>query len=282
MNAKYFSAVLLFSALIISLFAGISLVKASSDDQISFSFGVTLFSPLNQTYNSRFLQLNYSFTCGLGVQYSLSYDIDGKYSGPMPYIVEKANEMHVVYHATGLVTLPELSEGSHSLTVNLLTSQNNNHIKPSYSDKVYFSIDVDVTPPNVSVLSPINKTYIVSNITEAQIPLDFVINETVKQLSYNLDGQNETVIGGNTTLTGLSFGTYCLTVKAVDLAGNIGYSDIVNFTVAEEVEIQREPESFPTTLVLTASGTSVAFAVVVCAGLLIYFKKHKLQDTLMH
>jgi hypothetical protein len=270
MNAKTVLEALLLSALIVPLAAGVHTVKASSNDRIYFSSGVTLFSPLNRTYNSRYLYLNFSFACGLGIKYSLSYDVDGKYGGPMPYVVSNPDELHVVYYATGLMILPELSEGSHSLTVNLLAAPSSNHIKPSYSDTVYFSIDL--TPPNVTILSPVNKAYTVANITEARIPLDFTVDENVSQIAYSLDGQNDTLIAGNTTLTGLSIGSHNVTVKAVDLAGHAGAFETVNFTVAEELEIQPEPDPFPTTIVFTASGASVASIGV---GLLVYFKKRK-------
>jgi hypothetical protein len=113
------------------------------------------------------------------MHYSLSFDIDGKYVGPMPYVVKNPNELHVVYQSSGLVTLPELSEGSHSLTVNLLVSPSNDHIKPSYSNTIYFSIDL--TPPNVTILSPANQTYTVANISEASFPLDFTVDENAVQ-----------------------------------------------------------------------------------------------------
>jgi hypothetical protein len=169
-------ALLLFSALICPLAEGVPIAEASSDDYLSFSSGVTLFSPLNRTYSTRDLSLNFSFACGLGMHYSLSFDIDGKYGGPLPYVVKNPNELHVVYQSNGLVTLPELSEGSHSLTVNLLASPSSDHIKPSYSNTVYFSIDL--APPNLTILSPVNQTYTIANITEASIPLNFTVDDT--------------------------------------------------------------------------------------------------------
>ena len=247
------------------------IANASSDDHISFSSGVTLFSPLNRTYSTRYLSLSFSFACGLGIHYSLSFDIDGKYVGPMPYVVKNPNELHVVYQSSGLVTLPELSEGSHSLTVNLLVSPSSDHIKPSYSNTVYFSIDL--TPPTVTILSPANQTYTVANITEASVPLDFTVDENVVQVLLGLDGQNDMAIDGNTTLTGLSVGLHNVTVKAVDLAGRVGASETVNFTIAVEQEpkLDSEPELFPTVPVATACAAVVALAG---AGFLVY-RKHK-------
>jgi len=261
-------ALLLLSALICPLAAGAPIANARSDDQIHFSSGVTLFSPLNRTYSSEYLSLNFSFACGLGMHYSLSFDIDGKYAGPMPYVVENPNELHVVYQSSGLVTLPELSEGSHTLTVNLLVSPSSDHIKPSYTDTVYFSIDL--TPPNVTILSPENQTYTIANITEASIPLRFTVDENVSQVILNLDEQNDTAIDGNTTLTGLSVGSHNVTVKAVDFAGRVGASETVNFTVAQP---EPEPESLPV-LPMVAVGSAATVALVT-AGLLLYSKRHR-------
>jgi hypothetical protein len=248
-----------------SLSANIHISRADSADSIRFSSGVTLFSPINKTYNSSFLTLNFSFACGWGIKYSLNYDIDGKYEGPMPYVIKNPEELHVVYYATGLVKLPELSEGSHSLTIYLEAPGITAH-RSSYADTVNFAIDL--TPPNISILSPANKTYTTDNATEASISLDFTVNENVSQVAFSLDGQEDISIAGNTTLTELSIGSHNVTVYARDLAGNVGASETVSFTMVAEPE----PEPFPTTLVATASGTSTA---IIGIALLLYFKKHK-------
>jgi hypothetical protein len=54
-------------------------VKADSNEPITFSSGLTLYSPVNTTYNSNVLECNGSFNCPKGVQCSLNYSIDGKY-----------------------------------------------------------------------------------------------------------------------------------------------------------------------------------------------------------
>jgi hypothetical protein len=269
-NRRIVWAFLFAFALFASLVSCIHSVNAESADRIHFSFGVTLFSPIDRTYNSSFLTLNFSFACGLGMRYSLNYYIDGEYGGPMPYVIKNPEELHVIYYATGLVELPELSEGSHRLTVNLLVSPSSNHIKPSYVDTVYFSIDL--TPPNISILSPLNETYAAANVTAANIPLDFVVSENVSQVTYSLDGQNDTLIAGNTTLTELSIGSHNVTLYARDVAGNTGTSETIYFTIApkEEPRTETEQEQFPTAPVAAASAATVAVASL---GLLVYFKK---------
>jgi hypothetical protein len=258
----------LFSTLIISLAASINVIEADSKDAIYFSSGVTLFPPLNQTYKSKYLTLNFSIACGFGLRYSLSYDIDGIYEGLLPYVIKNPEELHVVYYGYGAVKLPELSEGSHCLTLSLTVSPSTNHVKPLYVDKVYFSIDsfIDSAPPDIRLLSPENRTYIVADSTKPNVPLNFTSNESL-QVSYSLDGQENITLNGNTTLTGLSNGLHNITVYARDIEGNAGTSETITFTIAEP-----EPEPFPIMLTITASVASVA---VVGAGLLTYFKKRK-------
>jgi multisubunit Na+/H+ antiporter MnhC subunit len=93
--------------------------------------------------------------------------------------------------------------------------------------------------------------------------LNFTVNESFSRISYVLDYQDNITIAENTTLTDLSNGYHNVTVYAIDSAGNTGTSETIYFNV--EV-----PEPFPTTLVATASGVSVA---VVGLALLVYLKK---------
>jgi N-acetylneuraminic acid mutarotase len=116
----------------------------------------------------------------------------------------------------------------------------------------------DGTPPEITLISPENKTY-----HKTSIPLEFSVNEPVSWMRYNLDNENITEISGNTTITGLSFGSHNLTVYATDDAGNTGVCQTIHFKVAEE--------PFPTTLIIAA----VVTVAVIGIGLLVYFKKRK-------
>jgi N-acetylneuraminic acid mutarotase len=118
----------------------------------------------------------------------------------------------------------------------------------------------DGTAPEIAVVSPENKTYYTANVT-----LDFTANEPVFSAHYTLDGETAVEISGNTTLAGLAVGVHNVTVSAFDAAGNMGASETVFFAVAE-------PEPFPTVLVATAAGASVA---IIAVGLLVCFKKRK-------
>ena len=89
---------------------------------------------------------------------------------------------------------------------------------------------LDTTPPTISIISPENKTYAVSD-----VPLTFTVNESTSWIGYSLDGQSNVTITGNTTLPGLSDGTYSLVVYAKDLIGNEGSSEMVYFTIQSPV-----------------------------------------------
>jgi hypothetical protein len=104
---------------------------ASSDvdsiDYIHFPSGTTIYSPLNKTYYSNFLDLNLTFGAGLGISHHLNYSIDGKYEGPIPLVTKFSDEFHIVNMMTGLIDIPELSDGSHFITINVLCRLNDYH-----------------------------------------------------------------------------------------------------------------------------------------------------------
>ena len=115
---------------------------------------------------------------------------------------------------------------------------------------------VDATPPEVSILSPLNAMYYSS-----EIPFNFIVSEKPSLIRYSLDAQKNSTLYGNTTLTNLPNGEHKLIVYVWDVAGNVGVSETA-FNI----------EPFPTALVATASGASVA---VIGVGLLVYFKRRK-------
>ncbi|MCW4046795.1 MAG: hypothetical protein NWE99_04435 [Candidatus Bathyarchaeota archaeon] len=159
----------------------------------------------------------------------------------------------------GNATLAGLSQGTHNVTVWVSVYQ----FMISYD--IYagavlstVSFYIDSIPPNITILSPEAKTYDTSG-----VPLDFTVSEAVSQFSYCLDGKENVMVAGNTTLTGLSDGAHNVTVYATDLAGNVGASETVVFTIAQP---------FPVVAVAVGSGVVVA---VVAAGLLFRYKKRK-------
>jgi hypothetical protein len=155
-------------ALLVSLSINLNSVKADSNEPISFSSGVTIFSPVNTTYYSRFLVLNLTYGVGLGVNCSMIYSIDGKYGGSVPLVFQNPTELHVINPVVGLVNLPELSEGSHSL--NVYTECRIYYIA-SWSDTVYFTVSSSSASPSPSMEpSPSVAPSPASTISPTQIP----------------------------------------------------------------------------------------------------------------
>jgi hypothetical protein len=106
----------LFAVLFASLGTCTYPVRADSNDFISFPSGITLFSPINSTYNSQHLTLNLTLYSAGSMGYidsriSMNYSIDGKLCGYMPLTVSNPG-VHIITNGVGLVSLPELSEGS--------------------------------------------------------------------------------------------------------------------------------------------------------------------------
>lgn len=122
---------------------------------------------------------------------------------------------------------------------------------------------VDNVSPSIEVLSLGNRTYDASS-----VPLNFMVNEVVTQITYSLDGEENVTITGNTTLAGLANGDHTLTIYAKDEAGNVGTSETTRFTV----DVPPVDVPFPTALVITASGASAA---IIGVSLLVYFKKRR-------
>lgn len=96
---------------------------------------------------------------------------------------------------------------------------------------VKIAAPVDVKSPTITILSPENKTYTVSD-----IPLIFTVDEPASWMAYSLDGQNLVTITGNTTLHGLSEGSHTLAVYAKDKAGNLGTSEIIHFSISRKTK----------------------------------------------
>jgi len=112
--------------------------------------------------------------------------------------------------------------------------------------------------PTISIISPENKTYPVED-----IPLIFIVSQPTSWIGYSLDGQANVTITGNTTLSGLSDGSYSLIVYARNTAGNTGASEMVYFSI----EI---PQHFPTEIAAVVGIIAIVGAVV-----FVYFTKFK-------
>jgi hypothetical protein len=134
-----------------------------------------------------------------------------------------------------------------------------NYYLDNISQTVHFTVNAD--PPKVLILSPANENY-----TTTDVPLNIQIDRPFSEITYSLDGHENIAIGGNVTLTGLSYAVHSLSLHVVDTSGNTGDYGTFTFSVAK-------PEPFPTTTLILAYIASVA--AIVSLGLLVYFKTRK-------
>ena len=84
----------------------------------------------------------------------------------------------------------------------------------------------DAKVPSITVVSPKNTTY-----PDNGILLKFTVSELTSWVSYSVDGGVQVEVSRETTLPRLPDGQHSIVVYASDLSGNVGSSDIVNFTV---------------------------------------------------
>jgi len=129
-----------------------------------------------------------------------------------------------IYNITALTSggeLPELDIGDLIGLTDLETRQETWWRAEDVATGLFFN-----GPPNVSFVSPENKPYHTED-----VPLTFTVSESTSWIGYSLDGQTNVTISGNTTIIGLSDGVHTIIVYAKDIAGNVGHSNMVYFTV---------------------------------------------------
>jgi hypothetical protein len=110
--------------------------------------------------------------------------------------------------------------------------------------------------PKILLCSPLNQTN-----KELNVPVCFSMDKIVNSIYYSLDGQENTTINGNTTLTNLASGLHNLTIYATDTHGNRGASETIYFTVVAP---------FPTLLVVAPLAL-----VIVGVGSLLLYRRHR-------
>ncbi len=182
------------SALLISLIATTfpCPVRADSTDSIYFvDSGVTVLSPVNTTYSYNNLVLSVNLYSagvmgGLDPQISMTYSIDGAYTGSVP--LKSNGEMHVQTTALGTVALPELPNGSHCLTINLY-GLNQRAYEPKYLsfiNTVYFSTEGNpISSPTISpTQSPSSTPSPSPTPSPMPTPITISLSESASALNY--------------------------------------------------------------------------------------------------
>jgi hypothetical protein len=218
---------------------------------------ISIASPLNKTFNTLPLPLSFtvSYRYPIASNVAIHYSIDGKDNIAISSTIGSSTKSGERIFTPYNLEINNLFDGSHNLTVYAKITYFH-YGSSSTSSSVEFTIDT--SPPTISGLSIVNKTYDTNT-----IPLNFTINEPASKITYSLDGEANVTITGNTTLSNLSYGTHNITVYATDAAGNKGSSETVHFIIAKP---------FPTVLVVAASAVSAA---VIGAGILFYLVKIK-------
>jgi hypothetical protein len=248
MSHKKLAAIIAISTVVVMIVAEAQIASLVSANPIGY-FDISVISPETKTYNANSVPLIFTFGAE-GEVLRMGYSLD--------------NQEFIA--VSGNATLSGLTDGDHSIRVYANTSFG----MRGASEIVNFTVQTDVTPPIVEVLSPQDAIY-----NATSLPLDFTIDEPASWIAYSLDNQINTTIAGNVTLSELAEGTHSITVFANDTFGNMGTSETINFTIMPTPTPTPEPEQqalSTTTLVITASGVFIA---VVGLGSLVYFKKRK-------
>jgi hypothetical protein len=264
------------TAALISALLFLAVVGAKSNFLVKANFvfppinpAITIESPTNGTYNNNTLSLEVTFaTYKTGYPGGpdsdatrlFTYTLDGK--DPENITITNAsvaiNPGGDVFFE-GSMSLPELTEGLHNLTVYVVFVYDNpssegyivGGIHTESEATAYFRIDT--VPQNISILMPENSTYML------EVPLQFFIDEPASWVGYSLDGQENITVTGNITFSSPSVGQHTLTLYAKDAYGNLVASGTITFRVADPL---------PILLVVVA----VSAAAI---GVLVYFRKRK-------
>jgi hypothetical protein len=244
--------------------------------------GITINSPTNRTYGAVLPPLNISLRGFLNpatYRVEAVYCIDENQNITIPMKSSFVPVTSTITYASGITStgvsslfsfylftgntpLQPLPDGAHTLTVyanyTCINKASGNNPDILYiNNTVHFSVNSGI-PPAISNISTQNQTYHQSNIT-----LNFAINKPTAWIGYNLDGQGNVTLSGNTTLSLLTNGAHTVTVYANDTVGNMA-SETAYF----EVDVPAQNSE----LMALEVGV-LASAAVMIVLLIVYFKK---------
>ena len=190
-------------------------------------------------------------------------------------------QAYVSFTATS--TLSDLAEGNHTIRAYAISDG-----KVMTAERT-FTVDLSYQNPELTLVSPKEITYATS-----EVELIFSTSTELKRASYLLDYHLDSnaryiSINGNITLTNLANGTHKIILFAdcfdkYDRASSfykgtsfyVSSNENTSLTALTEnsdgTPEPQQPEPIPTTLIIAASGVSLA---VVAVGLLVYSKKTK-------
>ena len=238
-------------------------------DQETYPPVITITSPINNTaYNTSLVSLTFnvsapqSRTASSTTVQGVSYKAD--------WYKEAVDVLHGGQEQPSFnLQFSNVPEGQHSIVIKAVGYGLYKSETEWWSYKWFFirstatiSFTIDHTAPTVSVLPPENVS------SSSPIPLNFTVNEAYSRIAFSLNGQQNVTVTGNSTLPHLVAGPYNLTLYVWDVAGNVGSSKTVTFTVVN-------PELAEPSPVVPVAAVSVAVLALVVAGLLIYHRQRK-------
>lgn len=133
-------------------------------ESMTFTSGVTLYSPVNITYSSKLLTLNLTAIVGRGIDCKINYNIDNQHIGTVPYTFMFPDDLHIQNKVEGTVNLPELTEGTHNLTIQVVCILN---------------ADINANPPGPPFTPIPNSTDYIATWTDT---IQFAINTGDQQI----------------------------------------------------------------------------------------------------
>jgi hypothetical protein len=169
-------------------------VKADSTEPVTFSSGLTLYSPVNTVYDSRVVVCNGTFDCPQGVGCSLNFSIDGVCQGGLQRDIN-GNSIANPYNYTldGAFPLPALPNGSHQLSIGIkestvsindYNSTMTTH-ETTWVNTVYFTISSSEplstpTPTSIITPTPTIPEFPTNTVPDTDaIPISTILNEFI-------------------------------------------------------------------------------------------------------
>ena len=166
-------------------------------------------------------------------------------------------------------TLDNLDDGNHTLTA-FCQDDTERQLRCSR----IFEYSTQFTAPEVGLLSPINKTYPITD----KLPLTIVADDFIT-LRYSLDDNtllNHWFSQDNTTLTGLTEGKHTLYINVHTRRGFV--SQTANFILSNNTDDSQNLQPSMTTeeaALIILSTIVVAVVLAVASLLLVYFKRRR-------
>jgi hypothetical protein len=266
MSKKRLLAVVIISGLLTSIVFGAILVNLGEANPGSVASppapSILIQSPnKNETYTTNALPLIFRVDASVGTTYSSIYGSNTKGSSPNPFTVSYYLDGGLMgYFDKGTApvlvsrTLTSLSEGIHKIEVSATSPS---FFPTQASRSVYFT--VDSKPPSILLPSLSNNVltfHTNEETSEVCCSIDGKANGTVTSLFQQTDNQSAISmmapikVTGNVDSSGLSEGSHTIEIYANDAAGNVGNSDLVQFTISAVISsptpsITQNPNSSP-------------------------------------